>query len=201
MTDADAIHASRARAAAFEVIFDRHFGAIHAYVSRRAGPDLADELAAEAFAIAFRKRSRYDASRPDARPWLYGIAANLLARRRRTEERELRAYARTGLDPAAPDHAPGLHASLDARAAGPALAAALAALDHRDREVLLLFAWADLGYAEIAHALSVPIGTVRSRLSRARRLVRAELIERGELDALVPGSDPPHPATEEVPHG
>ena len=184
MTDADAIRASCADPAAFEAVFDRHFDAIHRYLSRRVGTDLADELAAEAFAVAFRKRRRYDASRADARPWLYGIATNLVSRHRRTEERELRAYARTGRDPAVGDHAPVLAASLDARAAGPALAAAVAALDHRDREVLLLFAWGELGYAEIAGALGIPMGTVRSRLSRARRIVRAELIERGELDAL-----------------
>jgi DNA-directed RNA polymerase specialized sigma24 family protein len=104
MTDADAIRASYAHAAAFEAVFDRHFDAIHRYLSRRVGVDLADELAAEAFAVAFRKRRRYDASRADARPRLYGIATNLVSRHRRTEERELRAYARTGLAPAAGDH-------------------------------------------------------------------------------------------------
>ena len=184
MTDADAILASHTRADAFEAVFARHFDAIHRYMARRVGADLADELAAEVFAVAFRKRGRYDASRADARPWLYGIGANLLSRHRRSEERRLRAYARTGHDLAAPDDIQALAASLDARAAGPSLAAALAALGQPDREVLLLFAWAELGYLEIAQALGIPAGTVRSRLNRARRIVRAELIERGELDGL-----------------
>jgi RNA polymerase sigma factor (sigma-70 family) len=180
-TDAGAMRASRSDPAAFRAVFDRHFDAIHRYLARRVGVDLADELAAETFAVAFRKRARYDDGRPDARPWLYGIAANLLSHHRRREERELRAFARTGRDPTA-DHGPDVAVTADARSAGPALAAALAALDHRDREVLLLFAWAELGYGEIAQALDIPIGTVRSRLSRARRLVRAELVERGEID-------------------
>lgn len=131
-TDAGAIRASRSQPAAFRVVFDRHFAAIHRYLAGRVGVDLADELAAETFAIASRKRDGYDDERVGARPWLYGIAANLLGRHRRREERELRAYARTGRDPAV-DHGADMAAAADARAAGPALAAAVAGL-HQDRK-------------------------------------------------------------------
>ena len=78
------------------------------------------------------------------------------------------------------DDAGDVDRRLDALAAGPVLAAALADLRSDEREVLLLFAWADLGYEEIAAALGIPTGTVRSRLSRARRRVRELLAPIGQ---------------------
>jgi RNA polymerase sigma factor (sigma-70 family) len=158
VTDAQAIRASLDDPEVFATLFDRHFDAIHGYAQRRVGPDLADEVAAETFTRAFDHRRRYDGAREDARPWLLGIAANLLRRHWRTERRRLDAYAR-----AAPSGAVELSSSLRAD-----LAAALKKLPRREREALLLLAWADLSYEEIAVALGVPIGTVRSRISRAR---------------------------------
>jgi hypothetical protein len=90
-TDAEAIGSPDPRR--FELVFERHFDSIHRYLARRVGRDLADDLAAETFAVAFKSRRRYDAARADARPWLYGIASNLLRHHRRREERQLRAYA------------------------------------------------------------------------------------------------------------
>src|SRR5919205_4459442 len=95
MTDAQAIGASLEDPEAFAVLFDRHFDAVHGYAQRRVGPALADEVAAETFTRAFDQRRRYDVSRDDARPWLLGIAANLLRRHWRSERRRLDAYART----------------------------------------------------------------------------------------------------------
>jgi len=85
-------------------VFERHHAVVHRYLARRLGVDLADELAAEVFAVAFAKRRRYDASFDDARPWLFGIATRLVRRHARREVRELRAYARSGVDPALPSH-------------------------------------------------------------------------------------------------
>jgi RNA polymerase sigma factor (sigma-70 family) len=166
-TDAEAIAASFSEPRAFVCIFDRHFDAIHRYLRRRVGKEVADELASETFAQAFEHRKRYDRRRPDARPWLYGIAHNLLRHHYRDEERVLRAYARS-VDRDTPDP-PDVPDS--------ALADLLADLSTRERDVLLLVAWAELEYAEVAEALGVPIGTVRSRLNRARSRVR-ELLER-----------------------
>jgi RNA polymerase sigma factor (sigma-70 family) len=171
-SDSAAIAASVESPSAFGVVFDRHHSAIHRYLARRLGVDLADELAAEVFAVAFAKRSRYDAGFADARPWLFGIATRLARRHARREVRELRAYARTGVDPAAPSHDDRVAAATDSAAAGPALAAALAVLPRAERDVLLLYAWADLAYPEIAAALSIAPGTVKSRLHRARSRVR-----------------------------
>jgi RNA polymerase sigma factor (sigma-70 family) len=117
---------------------------------------------------------RCSGHRERALPWLFGIAANLARRHRRTEVRRLRAYARTGRDPLLDEHGDA-PARLDAAAAGPRLAAALAELRAHDREALLLFAWAELSYEEISLALRIPVGTVRSRLHRARQALRAHL--------------------------
>jgi RNA polymerase sigma-70 factor (ECF subfamily) len=133
----------------------------------RVGGELASDLASETFAIAFRRRSSYKLTRPDARPWLYGIAVNLLRDHRRSEERRLRAYARAagGGDPAAP-----ALATIDE-----GLAAALLGLSVADRNLILLYAWADLSYEQLAEALGLPLGTVRSRLARTRAKLRTRL--------------------------
>ena len=149
---------------------------MHRYAARRLGAGAADDIVADTFLDAFRKRRRYDLTVSDARPWLYGIAANLIGKHSRAEVRMLRAYARTGADPVLvetqTDEADGRLASAAVRQD---LAAALAALTNGDRDVLLMIAWADLSYTEVATALGIPVGTVRSRLHRARARIRAAL--------------------------
>jgi RNA polymerase sigma-70 factor (ECF subfamily) len=116
------------------------------------------------------------------RPWLYGIATILVGQHRRTEVRRYRAMARAGgraLD-SVESHEDRVDAALAARQAAPRLAAALAALRHRDRDVLLLVAISELSHEEVALALGIPYGTVGSRLSRARRALREALEEAGD---------------------
>ena len=191
--DGAVILESLAEPARFGEIFERHYDAIYAYLARRVGPDSGAELAAETFSRAFALRQRFRPEPiPNARPWLFGIATNLLRHHRRNEVRKLRAYARTGVDPAL-DEAPDAERRADASAASRELARALAALRPDERDVLLLFSWADLSYSEIADALGVELGTVRSRLSRARARVR-ELLDRSgegvvETPATVGGND------------
>ena len=156
-TDADAIRRSLDEPSAFGAVFDRHFAAVHAFAQRRVGPALAEEVAAEAFTRAFASRRRYDFAHADALPWLFGFASNLLRRHWRTERRRLNAYAR-----AAVHDVPGV----DPESAEEAIAA-VARLPRRQREVVLLHVWADLSYEQIARALDIPVGTVRSRLNRA----------------------------------
>lgn len=172
--DSDAISASTGAPAEFAAIFDRHFDAVHAYLQRRIGRDLADELSAQTFLVAFDNRTRYDASRPNARPWLLGIATNLLRHHHRRELRELRAYARSAADPIL-DAFDGVDARIDASSMRRELVDALTCVSPDELDALLLFAWADLSYPEIGEALGIPIGTVRSRLSRARARIRAVL--------------------------
>lgn len=171
--DSDAVSASLHAPAGFATIFDRHFDAVHAYLQRRVGPDLADELSAQTFLVAFDKRGGYDPAQPDARPWLLGIATNLVRRHHRDEVRQFRAYARSAKDPVL-DAFDGVEARLDAsemrrarRRPGPG--------PVEELDALLLYAWAELSYPEIARALDIPTGTVRSRLSRARGRIRAAL--------------------------
>lgn len=181
LTDAQIISMSNADPDRFGEIFDRHFAAVHRYVNRRIGRELADDLASETFSVAFRSRERFDPEREDAGPWLYGIAANLLRDHHRSERRRLLAYAKTGVDPTLDGGFDAVDARLDAGVEGPAVARALARLAAGDRETLLLYAWADLTYREIAEALAIPIGTVRSRLSRARRQVHEILAASGSF--------------------
>ncbi|MES9593214.1 sigma-70 family RNA polymerase sigma factor [Streptomyces sp. NPDC094045] len=170
--DAEVVAQSLEEPEIFAGLYDRHAPDIHRYAARRLGEGAADDITAATFLIAFRSRHRYDGSHRSARPWLYGIAGHLIGKHRRSEERGLRALARTGQDPVA---ASWSDRSDDRIAAQAPLAAALAALSPGDRHVLLLVAWADLGYQEVAEALGIPLGTVRSRLNRARRKVREAL--------------------------
>jgi RNA polymerase sigma factor (sigma-70 family) len=182
-TDAHIIAASRDDPDRFRELFERHYPATLGFLRRRIGQEIAEDLAVETFALAFHRLDAYDLRRPSARPWLLGIATNLLRHHRRAERRRLFTYARSGVDP---DQAfdPEFEAAdsrATAEAGRPALALALAELRTEERDVLLLHAWADLGYAEIAEALGIPVGTVRSRLSRARRRVRERLAASGKF--------------------
>jgi RNA polymerase sigma-70 factor (ECF subfamily) len=158
----------------FGALFDRHAPAIFRYAARRLGPEAADDVVAETFLAAFRQRQHYDHGRGDARPWLYGIATNLIGRHRRDEVRFFRAIARTGLDPAAEPVADEAMRHVAALAVSRQLAAAVAGLPRDQRDVLMLAA-SGLSYQEASRALGVPVGTVSSRLVRARTKVRDAL--------------------------
>ena len=165
--DGERIASSLERPDDFGAIFERHFDAIHRYVSRRLGSGLADDLAATVFAEAFAGRAAFLVDHDDARPWLFGIATNLMRRHRRRERAAWRAYAKHGLDPFGID----AHPRLDEVA----VARALSRIAKADRDALLLMVWADLAYDDVATALGVPVGTVRSRIHRARARLRVEL--------------------------
>ena len=173
--DADLIERSWDRPERFGDVFDRYYRAIHRYVSRRLGPALADDLASETFLTAFDRRKAYDLAYRDARPWLYGIASNLVSRQRRAEQRRYRALARADASGVVESHAERVVGRVDAGSQRARLAAALLEIAPADREVLLLVAWAELSLEEAARALGVPAGTARSRLHRARQKTRAAL--------------------------
>jgi RNA polymerase sigma-70 factor (ECF subfamily) len=175
--DAAVIARSRREPEAFAALFRRHAPVIQRYVIRRIGADAAEDVVAETFLLAFCQRDGYDLSRADARPWLYGIATNLIGRRRRDEIRLYRALARTGADPVTEPFTDRVNAAVSATAANRALASELARLPAGHRDALLLVAWGDLSYEEAAVALGVPTGTVRSRLHRARARLRQTLSE------------------------
>lgn len=162
----------------FDTVFAAEFPALHRYVTRRVGASTADDLTAETFTVAFRNWGKLDPER-EVRPWLYGIAANLMRHHWRKERRMLRAYARTGVDPVFADGDEAAERA-DAGARRRELAEMLAALSRDEREILLLHAWAGLTDTEIAQALGLPLGTMKSRFSRTREKLRNQLGEVGQ---------------------
>ncbi|MFG1956532.1 RNA polymerase sigma factor [Nonomuraea sp. NPDC049028] len=168
----------------FGAVFDACFSDIHGYVAQRLGADHAEDVVSDTFLIAFRKRAQYDPARATVRAWLFGIATKLIGKHRRLEARTLRALGRYGPDRDAPGHEDRVTARVSAQSLQPNLASALAALDQRDRDVILLVALAGLSHEEIATALGIPYGTVGSRLSRARKKLRGSLGDTNPLLAL-----------------
>jgi RNA polymerase sigma-70 factor (ECF subfamily) len=168
-SDASLIARSASRPEVFGAIFDRHFTAIHGYLSRRVGQSRADDLAASTFTVAFERRHSFRGEADSARPWLFGIATNLLRNERRSEWRALRALTRLDARP--------LTEPVWATGIDPRLAALLSQMEADQRDVLLLYAWGELSYDEIAASLGIPVGTVRSRLARAREHLRRTMAD------------------------
>jgi RNA polymerase sigma factor (sigma-70 family) len=179
LPDATIIERSLRDPECFAVLYTRHGADIKRYVVRRLGSDAAEDVVADTYLSAFQRRGAYDTARESARPWLYGIATNLIRRHRRAELGFYRALARTGVDPVAESFTERADARIGAQTVRRELGALLAGLPAGQRDVLLLMAWADLSYEETAAALDVPIGTVRYRWNRARAKLRKAL---GEVD-------------------
>ncbi|BCW50112.1 RNA polymerase sigma factor [Arthrobacter sp. StoSoilB13] len=173
-TDSDIIRRSRDSPAVFGELYDRHASAIYRYAARRAGEFAADDVTSETFLVAWERLESYDTSRDDARPWLFGIATNLLRQHHRAEASVLRTAAKTASREAIADDSDRIAAEVDAKVATGRIAVALRDMAAIDRETLLLYAWADLTYEGIAQAMGVPLGTVRSRLNRARQTLRTQ---------------------------
>lgn len=162
---------SAGRPERFAALFAAHYGAVHAYSSRRVGPDAADEIAAETFLVAWR---RFDDLPTEPLPWLYGVARNIVRRHRAKTGRQLQTLEALERAPImaleiADDHDPGL-------------GAAWGKLRAADQEVLALIAWEELSVAEAARVLGCPAPVFSVRLHRARR----------RLERLL-GADAAHP--------
>ena len=179
-SDADVIGRSLNEPEAFGLIYDRHAATLLRFLGRRAGAKVAEALVGELFRVAFERRKMFDASRESALPWLYGIGSNLLLKHRRGEARRLRASARMAAGLEAPSGRASA-AALDARVLFSRVADVIEALPDGEREALLLFAWEELSYQSVAESLELPIGTVRSRLNRARAHLRELLKGNGKI--------------------
>lgn len=167
LTDAEALRESLENPARFALVYDRHVAAVHGYLRRRIGDESAEDLTAEAFVRAFRGRARYGVQHDTALPWLLGIASNLIGGHRRAERRRLGTLERLARS--------ADRGEIERERAGvsPHLMHALRRLPNADRDALLLVVWGELSYEEAAQALDVPIGTVRSRIARARTRLAA----------------------------
>jgi RNA polymerase sigma-70 factor (ECF subfamily) len=177
--DATVVARSRNDPEQFAILFTRHAPALKRYVIRRLGQEPAEDIVAETFTVAFQRLTSYDLTHGDARPWLYGIATNLIGRHRRREIGLYRALSRTGSDPVTEPFTERVDQRVTADGVRRRLATALAGLPRGHRDALLLVTWADLTYEQAAQALDVPVGTVRSRVSRARIKLRRVL---GDID-------------------
>jgi RNA polymerase sigma factor (sigma-70 family) len=177
LSDADIVKASIGDPRRFGEIFDRYADDILRYASARLGSDLAEDVTAETFLAAFRARTRYDLSRPNARPWLYGIAVRQIGSHRRAERRYRQALSRVRAETVATDFSDRVADRVTAEQRRPQLAAVLSGLSRQDRELLLLVAWTDLTYQESAQALGVSASAVKSRLHRIRARTRQALAE------------------------
>jgi RNA polymerase sigma factor (sigma-70 family) len=185
-SDAELIIESLDEPAPFGEIFDRHAEAVFRYLARRIGPDDANDLLADVFLAAFEARFRYASDFSTALPWLYGIASNLLRKHFRRRGGELRMLERLVAQSEPHDQVDAVADVIDARLQVRAMAKLLDELPPGERDVLLLYAWEALTYDETASALDIPVGTVRSRLNRTRRRLRAGIDEIDRIRSVRP---------------
>ncbi|GAA5149998.1 RNA polymerase sigma factor [Nocardioides marinquilinus] len=155
---------------AVAALFDRHADRIHQHCHRLTADRAdAEDATAQTFLEVWRHRDRVREHDGSALPWLYGVATNVCRNLTRGRRRHLRAVGRIGPEPAQPDHADAVTDQLSTEQRVHDVLEAIARLPERERDVIALVAWTGLSYEQAATALDVPVGTVRSRLSRARR--------------------------------
>lgn len=171
-SDSEIIRASWSTPELFGEVVERHHDAVFRYVARRVGQQDARDITADVFLNAFQARMRFDTSAESSRPWLFGIAFNIVGRRLRTIRRRQRlAELLPGLRPVE-DLSLRSTERVTASSLSTELWDALGSLSESDRETFLLYAVDGLTYTEIAQALSIALGTVASRISRVRMRIR-----------------------------
>ena len=167
---------------AFGVLFDQYTHAVYNLGFRLTGNwSAAEEVVSVTFLEAWRLRNRIGPGDEPLRPWLLGIAVNVSRNLTRASRRHQAALSRLAPPSPVPDFAEELAGRLDDQARLREAGKALDALRHGEREVIALCIWSELNYAAAASALGVPVGTVRSRLSRARRKLRKLVPAAGNL--------------------
>lgn len=163
----------RGSSAALAALFDTHADAVHAFCFRRtASMATAEDLTSTVFLELWRSRKAATAYDGSALPWLYGIARNVCRNADRSAfrlRRALRRVAHVGGQPEGDAMADSVAGRVDSQRMMAAVLAAVAELPDHERDVLELVVWAEMSYEATAAALEIPVGTVRSRMSRARR--------------------------------
>jgi RNA polymerase sigma factor (sigma-70 family) len=172
---------------AFREIFERHATIVLAYARKRLGASTGDEILAQTFLVAFERRARFDPTYASARPWLFGIATNVIRHHLREEREHLAALGK--MEPDLPMDSVEDITRLDAQRMRPQLIAALLTLSDDDRDTFLLIALGELTYEQTAAALGIPVGTVRSRIHRARIRLREQVRPRTAIPEGAGGSE------------
>jgi RNA polymerase sigma-70 factor (ECF subfamily) len=151
------------------LLFERHASAIYSFCFRRVADwALAEDLTSIVFLEAWRRREKVIS--PDmVRAWLFGIATNVVRNQRRSQRRYRAALARVTPESAEPSFADESDARIGHQQEMKVILGAVKELPRREQDVLALCVWSGLSYEEAAVALSVPVGTIRSRLSRAKQ--------------------------------
>ena len=166
-TDAELLRRSIVEPAVFGELYERHGVAVRRYVVSRVGSPSGEDLAAEVFTRAFRGRAKCRSDHNGVLPWLLGVANHVISDHRRIERRRLAALERLVRESVP---APGTDVGLTLD-----VVQALRRLPATDRDTLLLLVWGELSRDEVAAALGVPVGTVDSRISRARKRLASDL--------------------------
>ncbi len=185
-TDGEIIQRSIRDPDAFREIFERHAPILLAYTRKRLGANAGDEILAQTFLVAFERRARFDPTYTSARPWLFGIASNIIRHHLRDEREHLTALGKLG--PEVSTESAENVARLDAQRMRPQLVAALLSLSSTDRETFLLVSLGQLTYEETAAALGIPVGTVRSRMHRSRARLREQVRPRTAIHGETGGT-------------
>jgi RNA polymerase sigma factor (sigma-70 family) len=179
LTDEDVLRRSLAEPELFGLLFDRHGDLVFRFLAAQMTAAAAEDATSDTFIWAFRSRGAYAGQAP-ARAWLLGIAANAARRHWRSRSRFERALNRLqGMTYT--DVTPREEAFGDQRALSDAVTRALETLPHNQRQALLLKAWGGLTYEEIAGTVGVQVGTVRSRIHRARSSLADQLGHTGDI--------------------
>ena len=166
---------------AYAVIYERHADAVYNYAFRRTGSwARAEDVTSMVFLEGWRRRSSTELTHQSALPWLYGIANNVIRHQKRSHLRHQRMLARLPHAPVEPDHGPAVVGRLDDERRTALVLEAIEVLTEVEREVVALCVWSGLGYAEASIAMGVPVGTVKSRLARARQRLRDHTREKEE---------------------
>ena len=177
---------------AFGVLFDECSRAVYNLAFRMTGSwSAAEEVVSLTFLEAWRLRGTVEQAGGPLRPWLLGIAVNVSRNAARASRRHQAALGRMPPAPVVPDFADDLAGRIDDATLLRAVQSAMARLRRGEREVLALCVWSGLDYAAAAQALGVPVGTVRSRLSRARaRLAKLAAADQAGAHPAGPKREP-----------
>ena len=178
---------------AFEALFARHVTAVYNHCFRRTGSwSAAEDLVSIVFFKAWQQASRVRFAGASVLPWLLAVANNACRNHERSQRRHARLLSRIPPPLPVADHAPDIDDRIDDERRMKNILEAMSTLSAADQDVLTMCDWAGLSYADVSTALGIPIGTVRSRLSRGRERLRTrvnaaqhvgpDVVERRESD-------------------